>query len=139
MNERPDIKRIKSELAAAIVGLIDGRKLTDMAASERLTLAPTEIARLRSGDLTGFAVDHMISVLNAFDLRIDVKISPDTTVGATTTPEAMGRRPARNPLLSIVQYMQELNAKIPAEELERLPTDLAANHDHYLYGTPKRE
>jgi len=27
---------------------------------------------------------------------------------------------------------------IPEEELQRLPTDLAENHDHYLYGTPKR-
>jgi hypothetical protein len=122
-----------------IVRLIDDRKLIDMAASERLTLAPTEIARLRAGDLTGFSVDHMISVLNAFDQRVDVEISPDATVGAATTPEAEGHRPARNPLLSIVQYMQELNAKIPVQELERRLTDLAANHDHYLYGAPKRE
>jgi hypothetical protein len=27
---------------------------------------------------------------------------------------------------------------IPDEELEKLPTDLAANVDHYVYGLPKR-
>jgi hypothetical protein len=27
---------------------------------------------------------------------------------------------------------------IPEEELERLPVDGAAQHDHYIYGTPKR-
>ncbi len=28
--------------------------------------------------------------------------------------------------------------KIPEEELEKLPTDGAAELDHYIYGTPKR-
>jgi hypothetical protein len=27
---------------------------------------------------------------------------------------------------------------IPEEEWEKLPTDLATQHDHYIYGTPKR-
>jgi hypothetical protein len=28
--------------------------------------------------------------------------------------------------------------EIPEEELERLPVAGATQHDHYLYGTPKR-
>jgi hypothetical protein len=32
----------------------------------------------------------------------------------------------------------EASLEIPDEELDRLPTDLAAHVDHYLYGTPKR-
>jgi predicted DNA-binding antitoxin AbrB/MazE fold protein len=27
---------------------------------------------------------------------------------------------------------------LPAETLDRLPADGAAQHDHYIYGTPKR-
>jgi len=27
---------------------------------------------------------------------------------------------------------------VPDEELERLPVDGAAQHDHYIYGLPKR-
>jgi len=27
---------------------------------------------------------------------------------------------------------------LPAEAVDALPVDLAAQHDHYLYGTPKR-
>lgn len=27
---------------------------------------------------------------------------------------------------------------LPSETLDRLPTDGAAQHDHYIYGTPKR-
>ena len=28
---------------------------------------------------------------------------------------------------------------LPPETLDRLPADGAAQHDHYIYGTPKRE
>jgi hypothetical protein len=33
----------------------------------------------------------------------------------------------------------ELAASIPEEDLQRVPTDGAINHDHYLYGTAKVE
>jgi hypothetical protein len=32
----------------------------------------------------------------------------------------------------------DLLADLPPEELDRLPVDGAAQHDHYIYGTPKR-
>jgi hypothetical protein len=32
----------------------------------------------------------------------------------------------------------DLLADVPQEVLERLPVDGAAQHDHYIYGTPKR-
>src|SRR5215472_14053167 len=33
----------------------------------------------------------------------------------------------------------DLLKDVPHEVLNRLPTDGAAQHDHYIYGTPKRE
>ncbi len=36
------------------------------------------------------------------------------------------------------QRILERSAAIPQEEWDKLPTDLAEQHDHYLYGTPKR-
>lgn len=38
----------------------------------------------------------------------------------------------------IWEVIDELGQGIPEEELERLPEDGAAEHDHYIYGTPKR-
>lgn len=32
----------------------------------------------------------------------------------------------------------ELMKDVPNEELDRLPTDGATEHDHYIYGTPKK-
>jgi Protein of unknown function (DUF2281) len=40
---------------------------------------------------------------------------------------------------SIWDVLDEAAASIPPEELERMPTDGSYQHDHYLYGTPKRE
>ena len=38
----------------------------------------------------------------------------------------------------IGEVIDELMADVPAEVLERLPADGAAQHDHYIYGIPKR-
>ena len=38
----------------------------------------------------------------------------------------------------IWERFEETSRTIPDEELDRLPTDLAAQIDHYMYGTPKR-
>jgi len=34
--------------------------------------------------------------------------------------------------------LDEIWAEVPDEELRKLPTDLAAQHDHYIYGLPKK-
>ncbi len=40
---------------------------------------------------------------------------------------------------SIWEKIDERIAQIPPEEREKMPTDGSYQHDHYLYGTPKRE
>lgn len=38
----------------------------------------------------------------------------------------------------IWEIIAELSAEVPMEEWAKLPTDGAEQHDHYLYGSPKR-
>ena len=38
----------------------------------------------------------------------------------------------------IGEIIDELMRNVPDEVLDRLPFDGAAQHDHYIYGTPKR-
>jgi hypothetical protein len=46
---------------------------------------------------------------------------------------------ARDPQTApIWELLAGLGHGVPAEEWEKLPTDLARNVDHYLYGAPKR-
>jgi hypothetical protein len=50
------------------------------------------------------------------------------------TPAAVPQE-ARTP---IWEALIEASLEIPDEELDLLPTDGATQHDHYIYGTPKR-
>jgi hypothetical protein len=43
--------------------------------------------------------------------------------------------PPPKTMLEIVKDIQE---SIPQDVLDKLPTDGAENHDHYLYGAPKK-
>lgn len=38
----------------------------------------------------------------------------------------------------IWEVAKEISESVPLEEWEKLPSDGAVNHDHYLYGAPKK-
>lgn len=40
---------------------------------------------------------------------------------------------------AISEMIVAIGRSTPAEEWERVPTDLSFNLDHYLYGTPRRD
>jgi Arc/MetJ-type ribon-helix-helix transcriptional regulator len=56
---------------------------------------------------------------------------------ATQTSEAAGRE-ASSQHKPIWEEILELTAAVPDEEWDKLPVDGAEQHDHYIYGTPKR-
>jgi hypothetical protein len=52
--------------------------------------------------------------------------------------EASATPPPASPPLSVLGIFREAREGIPDEAWKALPDDLAAQHDHYIYGTPKR-
>jgi hypothetical protein len=54
--------------------------------------------------------------------------------GTSSEPDETGldRRP-------IWEIVEELNAALPADTWENVPTDGSINLDHYLYGAPKQQ
>jgi len=59
----------------------------------------------------------------------------DTSNGHETTVPAIKVQETCKPIWE--QFADAFN-DVPEEELARLPTDLAAQVDHYVYGLPKR-
>jgi len=57
-------------------------------------------------------------------LRVTVEPQSKPTVSQSDVP--------------IWEKILALTRDIPPEELAKLPTDGASQHDHYIYGTPKR-
>jgi hypothetical protein len=49
-----------------------------------------------------------------------------------------GQQPQPHESRPIWEIIHELSSQIPIEEWAELPADGAEQHDHYLYGSPKR-
>ncbi|MCW3095161.1 MAG: hypothetical protein JWL77_779 [Chthonomonadaceae bacterium] len=63
--------------------------------------------------------------------RLHITIRPiETPAGAT--PEVTPRKH------SITDKLLAMAEEMPAEERAKMPIDLAEQHDHYLYGWPKK-
>jgi len=43
------------------------------------------------------------------------------------------------PVRPLWEIAEEISSQVPLEEWEKLPADGAEQHDHYLYGSPKRD
>jgi len=54
------------------------------------------------------------------------------TTGASSEGTEVERRP-------IWEVVDEINAGLPADTWENVPTDGSINLDHYLYGAPKQQ
>ena len=54
--------------------------------------------------------------------------------GASSEPNGTGED--RRPIWEIVE---EVNAGLPADTWDSVPTDASTNLDHYLYGAPKQQ
>ena len=53
-----------------------------------------------------------------------------------TSPSSEGTGVDRRPIWEVVS---EINAGLPADTWENVPTDGSINLNHYLYGAPKRQ
>jgi hypothetical protein len=58
------------------------------------------------------------------------------TLASGASPEPHGTSVDRRPIWEIVE---EVNAALPADTWEKVPTDGSINLDHYLYGAPKQQ
>jgi hypothetical protein len=54
------------------------------------------------------------------------------TTGASSEGTGVDRRP-------VWEVVEEINAGLPADTWENVPTDGSINLDHYLYGAPKKQ
>ncbi len=67
--------------------------------------------------------------------QAEVIVLVDVLAGLNGKAEQPTASPAAR---SIWEVAEDLARDLPEQDAARLPTDLAAEHDHYLYGSPKR-
>jgi len=84
----------------------------------------------------GFKEAAMITVKARFDGRVFIPEEPvdlpaEAIVEIVITPPN-SKSSSRTPLAELAELMKQF------PDDPDMPTDAAAQHDHYLYGTPKR-
>ena len=85
---------------------------------------------------TGKAISALLDeALQGLQDQVQLRRENGTATEHATDTRAAEPHDARPP---IWEAFIEASLDIPDEELDRLPTDGAAQHDHYIYGTPKR-
>jgi hypothetical protein len=85
---------------------------------------------------TGKAIPALLEeALQGLQDQVQRRRENGTATEQATVTRAAGLPAARLP---IWEAFIAASLDIPDEELDRLPTDGAAQHDHYLYGTLKR-
>ena len=55
-----------------------------------------------------------------------------------TQPAKTKKHDADDKYAPLFEKIRKLSESIPESALENVPTDLAENHDHYIYGVPKK-
>ncbi|MEM9541445.1 MAG: hypothetical protein AAGA60_18350 [Cyanobacteria bacterium P01_E01_bin.42] len=76
---------------------------------------------------------NFLQFVKAKQEREQILVENDRTVNSMEEIDGkgVGDRP-------IWELFEEFAENIPEESLSQLPTDGAEQHDHYIYGTPKR-
>lgn len=70
----PDVEQLKSILAAQIIKVLDGRKLSVRAAHDLTGIAAADFSRLRNANLGRFTIDRLMTILGRLDQKIDVRV-----------------------------------------------------------------
>jgi predicted XRE-type DNA-binding protein len=79
----PDVMQLKAILAAEIIKILDREGLTVRGAHASTGIAAADFSRIRSADLGRFTLDRLISILNRFGARVDVRVRIRTGLAAT--------------------------------------------------------
>ncbi|MDQ3776878.1 MAG: helix-turn-helix domain-containing protein [Pseudomonadota bacterium] len=83
---RADVEQLKSILAAAIIGVLDDRKLSVRKAEGVTGINASEFSRIRTAQLGRFTVDRLITILNRLNRRVDVQVTTRPFAAGEATP-----------------------------------------------------
>ena len=84
------------------------------------------------------APDSLVEEVFNFLLFTQTRQQHDSTKSAAnidTTPAAESSNSGE----SLLEMIDRITGDMTAEEIAQLPTDGAEQHDHYIYGIPKRQ
>ena len=73
-----DLEQARAVLAARIINVLDGRKLSARATEKLTGISHADLSRIRNAKLGRFTLDRMMTILGKLDqnLRVSIDIKP---------------------------------------------------------------
>ena len=71
----PEIEQLKAILAAKIIGVLDGQKISVRAAHEVTGFAAADFSRVRQAKLARFTIDRLMAMLDRLDQDVEVTVN----------------------------------------------------------------
>jgi Arc/MetJ-type ribon-helix-helix transcriptional regulator len=99
-----------------------------------ITLPKNVESSIREAVMSGHFASVDDAMTEAANLLLQ-KLNQAPAVAGKPAASQEATVPAYKPIWEVAD---ELRKSIPAEEWAKLPVDGATQHDHYIYGTPKR-
>jgi hypothetical protein len=88
------------------------------------------------------SLEELVRAAEQGRLTMAPEVPEGTTEGSAGCEAAPAAEPgadeAAGPLDSLWARIRQITDSVPAEAWESVPPDLSEQHDHYIYGTPKR-
>ena len=78
----PDERLIKADIAALIGKLINLHGLTQKAAAVKLGIAQPDVSRILRGQLSGYSLERLLSLVRAFGNDVEIKVKPAKNANA---------------------------------------------------------
>jgi predicted XRE-type DNA-binding protein len=71
----PEIEQLKAILAAEIIGVLDGQKISVRAAHDMSGFAAADFSRVRQAKLARFTIDRLMAMLDRLDQDVEVSVN----------------------------------------------------------------
>jgi hypothetical protein len=103
--------------------------------SKKTTSGESSGATLGEGSLAENLEEQLINKVRALPANKQqeaLRLLDSLATAATSETHGIVRKP-------VCQVIDEINAGLPSDTWENVPTDGSINLDHYLYGAPKEQ
>ena len=70
-----DSKKLKAQLAAEIIGVLNAEGMTVRAAAKLALADPSDIQRIRNADLSRFTLDRLVRIANRLGRKVALTIT----------------------------------------------------------------
>jgi predicted XRE-type DNA-binding protein len=85
----PEIEQLKAILAAKIIGVLDGLKISVRMAHDMTGFAAADFSRVRQAKLSRFTIDRLMAMLDRLDQDVEVTVNVQPRAhSASVAPQA---------------------------------------------------